>query len=100
MMIAGATSKQVIVEQTATSVDSSTEIQHGTWIVAYDSLNFHKKVFHERVGRHDESRDFTSRLATKVHRLPFETLLCTALHCFRASHQVMINTFSKQLNVM
>ena len=57
MLIAGATSKQVIVEQTATSVDSSTEIQHGTWIVAYDNLNFHKKVFHERVGRHDESRD-------------------------------------------
>ena len=36
-------------------------------------------MFHERVGRHDESRDFTSRLATKVHRLPPEPLLCTAL---------------------
>ena len=96
MLIARATSKQVItdlnhigvslsyrellrlVEQTATSADSSTEIQHGTWIVAYDNLNFHKKVFHERVGRHNESWDFTSRLATKVHRLPPETLLCTA----------------------
>ena len=35
-------------------------------------------MFHERVGRHNESWDFTSRLATKVHRLPPETLLCTA----------------------
>ena len=94
MLIAGATSKQVIIEQTSTSVDSSTEIQHGTWMVAYDNLNFHKKVFHKRVGRHDESRDFTSRLAIKVHRLPPETLLCTALephNLLPTVHQVMIN---------
>ena len=67
MLIARATSKQVIVEQTATSVDSSTEIQHGTWIVANDNLNFHKKVFPERVGRHDESRDFYQSPGNKLY---------------------------------
>ena len=79
MLIAGATSKQVIVEQTATSVDSSTEIQHGTWIVAYDNLNFHKKVFHERVGRHDESRDFTSHLVTYKHQDQKVVMISTIL---------------------
>ena len=114
MLLARGTSKQVItglnhidvslsyyeilrlVEQTADAIASSNAIQHGTWIVAYDNINFYKHVLHERQGRHHESWNFTSRLATKVLNLPSEELLSTAgiPQCRRSSlnHQDLLPT--------
>lgn len=96
MLVARAVGKQVItdlnhlgvsvsysellrtIEDTARAIDSSTDVQFGVWVVAYDNINIHKRVAHERTDRHAESWDFTSRIAVKVAHPPPQELLASA----------------------
>ena len=54
------------------------QLKEGTWIVAYDNINIHKKVQHERMFRYSEDWDFTSRLALQVVHTPPSALQMTA----------------------
>lgn len=57
------------VRKFAAATERASQLKEATWIVAYDNINIHKRVMHERMCRH-EAWDFTSRLALKVKNTP------------------------------
>ena len=77
------------IEDTARTIESSTDIRQGVWIVAYDNIYIHRKVFHQKKDRHDESWDFRSRLAVKIAHPPPQEFLSTAAtpQCRRSALQ-------------
>ena len=46
------------------------KLKEGHWILVFDNVNCQKKIRHERMHRHTESWNFTSRLAVRINKLP------------------------------
>jgi hypothetical protein len=66
------------VRKFAKEISRAIQLKEGTWIIAYDNINIHEKVQHERTFRYSEAWDFTSRLALQVVHTPPPALRMTA----------------------
>ena len=96
MLISRATNKQVFVglnhmglclsysqtlqrlETIALATEASQAMATGTWILAYDNINIHKHVTHQRMDKQGEMWNMTTRLAFQVDHLPPSEYLATA----------------------